>query len=60
LLVFIVDHVEIGKLAEINLDVQIREDSPVGQELRGRVEVINGSLQRKDIFTAAASVVQAK
>lgn len=60
LLVFMVDHVEIGKLEEINLDVKIREDSPVGQELRGRVEVINGSLQRKDIFTAAASVVQAK
>lgn len=58
LLVFMVDHVEIGKLVEINLDVKIREDSAVGQELRGRVEVINGSLQRKDTFTATASVVK--
>lgn len=59
-LVFKVDQVDIGKLAEINLDVKIREDSAVGQELRGHVEVINGSLQRKDIFTATASIVQAK
>jgi uncharacterized repeat protein (TIGR01451 family) len=58
LLVFMVDHVEIGKLAEINLDVKIREDSAAGQELRGRVEVTNGSLHRKDTFTATASVVK--
>ena len=45
---------------EINLDVKLREDSAVGQELRGNVEVVNGSLQRKDIFTARASVVQVK
>jgi uncharacterized repeat protein (TIGR01451 family) len=59
-LVFKIDQVEIGKLAEINLDVKVREDSTVGQELRGHVEVVNGDLQRKDIFTASASVVQAK
>lgn len=59
-LVFTVDKVEIGKIAEINLAVKIREDSAVGQELRGRVEVVNGSLQRKDIFAATASFVQSK
>lgn len=59
-LVFKVDQVDIGKLAEINLDVQVRESSRVGQELRGHVEVVNGSLQRKDIFTASASTIQPK
>ena len=59
-LVFTVDRVEKGKLAEINLDVKIREDSAVGQELRGRVEIVNGSLQRKDIFSASTSVVETK
>lgn len=56
-LVFKVSQVDIGKLAEINLDVKIRDNSSVGQELRGQVEVINGDLQRKDIFSASASVV---
>jgi uncharacterized repeat protein (TIGR01451 family) len=59
-LVFKVDRVDVGKLAEINLDVKIRENSAAGQELRGQVEVVNGGLQRKDIFTASASVIQAK
>ncbi len=59
-LVFKIDQVEIGRLTEINLDVKVREDSVVGQDLRGQVEIVNGSLQRKDIFTASASVVQAK
>jgi uncharacterized repeat protein (TIGR01451 family) len=57
-LVFKVDKVDVGKLKEINMDVQIREDSTIGQELRGQVEVVNGTLQRKDIFTASASVVE--
>jgi uncharacterized repeat protein (TIGR01451 family) len=56
-LVFIVDKVDIGRLVEINLDVAVRENSSVGQELRGQVEVVNSNLQRKDIFTASASIV---
>lgn len=56
-LVFMVDKVDIGRLVEINLDVTVRENSSVGQELRGQVEVVNGNLQRKDIFTASASIV---
>jgi uncharacterized repeat protein (TIGR01451 family) len=59
-LILNIDHVDIGKLAEINLDVKIRENSTVGQELRGHIEVVDSTLQRKDIFTASASVVQAK
>ena len=59
-LILKIDHVDIGKLAEINLDVKIRENITVGQELRGHIEVIDSTLQRKDIFTASASVVQAK
>jgi len=59
-LVFKVDQVDIGKLAEINLDVKVREDCAVGQELRGHVEIASGSLQRKDVFASAASVVLAK
>lgn len=59
-LVFKVDQIEMGKLAEIYFDVKVREDSAIGQELRGQVEIVNGGLQRKDIFTASASVVQAK
>jgi uncharacterized repeat protein (TIGR01451 family) len=59
-LVFKIDQIDIGKLVEIYLDVKVRDNSAVGQELRGQVEVINGNLQRKDIFTASASVVQAK
>jgi uncharacterized repeat protein (TIGR01451 family) len=59
-LVFKVDQIGMGKLAEINLDVKVREDSSIGQELRGHVEVVNHSLQRKDLFTASADFVQAK
>ena len=59
-LVFTVDQVDIGKLAVITMDVKINENSVAGQELRGNVEIINGNLQRKDLFTATASVVQAK
>lgn len=57
---FMIDQVETGKLAEINLDVKIREDCAVGAELRGHVEVGSVGSQRKAIFTTTASVVQAK
>lgn len=59
-LVFRVERLETGKLADINLNVKVRDNSRAGQELRGQIEVINGQLQRKDIFTASASVVQPK
>lgn len=57
-LVFNVGQIEIGQLAEINLNVMVRGDSAVGQELRGHVEIIDGSLKRKETFTASVSVVK--
>ena len=59
-LVFRVERIDTGKLAEISMDVKVRENSPIGQELRGQVEVVNNRLQRKDVFTSSASVVQNK
>ncbi|NTV49489.1 MAG: DUF11 domain-containing protein [Geobacteraceae bacterium] len=56
-IVFKVDQIEMGKLVEFDMEVKVREDSEVGQELRGRLEIVNNSLQRKDIFTARASTV---
>ena len=58
--VFKIDKIEIGKLVEFNLDVKVREECAVGQELRGNVEVINDRLQRKDLFLASTSIVQVK
>lgn len=57
-LVFNVSQIEIGQLAEINLNVMVRGDSVAGQELRGHVEIIDGSLKRKETFTASVSVVK--
>ncbi|MDD5284569.1 MAG: hypothetical protein PHD54_01815 [Desulfuromonadaceae bacterium] len=59
-LVFRVERIETGKLAEISLDVKVRGNSRIGEELRGRIEVLDGQLHRKDIFTTSASVVQPK
>jgi uncharacterized repeat protein (TIGR01451 family) len=54
---FKVDKVDIGQLVQINLDVKVRENSPVGQKLRGQVDVESDGLQRREIFTATASEV---
>ena len=59
-LYFTVDHIEAGKMADINVDVQLREDSAVVQEFLGRVDVINNSLQRLEVFTVSSPVVQVK
>ena len=57
-LVFNVSRIETGQLADINLNVMIRGDSAVGQELRGQVEIIDGSLKRKETFTVCVSVIK--
>jgi hypothetical protein len=57
ILLFKVDKVDSGKLAEINLDVKISENSSTGQELRGQIEVINEKLQKKETFATGTSVV---
>jgi len=60
MIVFKVDTIESGKLAEINIDLKIREESAIGQELLWNVEVVEGSLQRRAKSTERASVVKAK
>ena len=57
-IIFRVDQLSPGKLAEINLDVKVRNNGEDGQRLNGQVEVINGKLQRKDIFSAVVSMIQ--
>lgn len=57
-LLFTVDTLDPGKLAEFTMDVKVREDSPIGQELRSKVEVVNNQLQITEIFTSAAVSVQ--
>ncbi len=56
-LVFRLEQLDPGKLAELSLDVKVRNNSEDGQKLNGQIEVINGQLQRKDIFSTVASVV---
>ena len=58
--VFKIERIETGKLLDFYLDVRVKEDSRIGQELRGQVEVVNGQLLNKEIFTSGLSVVQAK
>jgi OOP family OmpA-OmpF porin len=60
IIVFSVDLLEKGKSAEMSLDVKVRENSAAGQELRGQIEVVNHSLQRKDSFTSSTSVIREK
>jgi len=44
----------------LKLDVKVRDKSNDGQKLGGEIEVINGQLQRKDIFSAVTSVIRSK
>ncbi len=60
MIVFKVDAIESGKSAEINIDLKVREESTVGQELLWSVEVIDGPLQRRTKSTERASVVHSK
>jgi uncharacterized repeat protein (TIGR01451 family) len=55
---FRIDNLETGKMAEYNLNLKVRGDSRVGQEVRCRVEVSNGQLQRTETFASSAAVVQ--
>jgi len=57
-IIFKVDALNTGKLAEFTMYVKVREDCPVGQELRSKIEVVNNQLQTEEIFTSAAAVVQ--
>lgn len=60
MLIFRVEQIETGKISDISMNVKVRENSRPGEELRGQVEVVNGQLQRKDIFTSSVSIVQSR
>jgi len=56
---FTIGSLETGKMAEYHLNLKVRDDSAVGQEVRCRLEVANGQLQRTETFTSSAATVQA-
>jgi uncharacterized repeat protein (TIGR01451 family) len=56
-IIFKVDILETGKLAEFNIDVKVRENSLIGQELHSKIEVVNNQLQTKELFTSAPVMV---
>lgn len=60
LMVFTVDSIDNGKSAELNVELKVREESVIGQELLLNVEVIDGTLQRRTKSTGRATVVRSK
>jgi outer membrane protein OmpA-like peptidoglycan-associated protein len=60
MIVFKVDTLESGKLKEISIDVKVRDDSAIGEELLWNAEVVDGNLQRRTRFTDRASIVRIK
>jgi len=56
---FRIDALETGKMAEYYLNLKVRTNSRIGQEVRCRVEVSNGQLQRTETFASSAATVQA-
>lgn len=57
---FKIDALETGRMERLSITAAVRGNTADKQELRLQVEVINGQLQRKDIFTSNPVVVQAK
>ncbi|HEY3307888.1 MAG TPA: outer membrane protein assembly factor BamD [Desulfuromonadaceae bacterium] len=57
---FRVSDLESGKFTNISVNATVRENVANGQELRLQLELINGQLQRKDIFSSAPVSVQGK
>jgi len=58
--IFRVPVLETGSMVEFNVNVKVKGDAIARQELRLRLEVINGQLQRKDTFTSKAAVVKVR
>lgn len=56
---FRIDPLETGKLTEYYLNLKVRDDSRIGQEIRCGVEVLNGQLQRKEASASNVATVQA-
>jgi len=57
-IIYKLDTLETGQLAEFMINVKVRDDSPQGRELRSTVEVALDRLQLKQTFSSAAVVVQ--
>ncbi|MBL0224812.1 MAG: outer membrane protein assembly factor BamD [Geobacteraceae bacterium] len=57
---FRVERLDFGTLSEFMLDVKVREDSRLGEELRSKVEIVNDQLKTKETFTSSVAVVQQK
>lgn len=55
-----VEVLESGQMVELNISATVRENVTDRQELRLQVEVVNGQLQRKDIFTSSPAIVSVK
>lgn len=59
-LIFKVEQIETGKLVELQMDVKLRDSGRAARQLQSQIEVVNGQLQRKDIFTVNAPALLAK
>jgi len=57
---YMIPALEMGRLAECNLDLKVKDNVAAKQELRLQVEVFNTPLQLRDTFTSSAAVVQGK
>jgi hypothetical protein len=56
--IFRLEALNIGELAEYTVDMKVREDSIIGQELHSRIEVINDQLQTRDFFISSAAMIR--
>lgn len=59
-IVFRIERIETGRMAEIEMDVKLHASNDIAKPLQSQIEVVNGKLQRKDIFTVSASSLATK
>jgi hypothetical protein len=57
---FKMDTLESGKLVEFTMNVRMRENSTIGQQLRSRLEIEYGQLQHTEYFTSLKTEVGVK
>ncbi len=54
---YLIDRLEVGKRVDLNLDAMVNATALPGQEIRETIEIENGELLRKDIFTPSPALV---
>lgn len=59
-LIFKIEQIDTGKLLEIVLDVTMRGNNAMSQPMQSQIEIVNGQLQRKDIFTVNVAALKLK